>query len=285
MSAKAGIASTSRAATRRRPWRGARSISMSIGYPAAPPKLRIGACSEVQVRAHLGGVPDVRRHELLERARRLALEDECEPDDHRDGEGGDAPEENHDQVWDREEEAEEHRHSRPLEVVRDDDADRQWRTVVHAPILAGPPVDYDHPVPHASITPDDVARAAATIRGTTLRTPVFSSRSLGPGRHLKAELFQRTGSFKARGALNRVRALSAEERERGVISVSAGNHAQALAWAAAREGVDALLVMWATASTAKVAATRGYGAAIDLEAADPAAASTSPGHVSLEDRS
>jgi threonine dehydratase len=127
-------------------------------------------------------------------------------------------------------------------------------------------------MPSAAITPDDVARAAATIRGTTHRTPTFSSRSLGPGRHLKAELFQRTGSFKARGALNRVRALSAEERERGVISVSAGNHAQALAWAAATEGVDALLVMWEGASGAKIAATRGYGATVDLEADGPAAA-------------
>lgn len=127
-------------------------------------------------------------------------------------------------------------------------------------------------MPNVAITPDDIARAAAAIRGATHRTPTFSSRSLGPAQHLKGELFQRTGSFKARGALNRVRALSAEERERGVISVSAGNHAQALAWAAATEGVDALLVMWQGTSTAKVAATRGYGAAIDLESADPAEA-------------
>src|SRR5215467_10524674 len=100
----------------------------------------------------------------------------------------------------------------------------------------------------APVTPDDVRRAAETIRGGIHRTPTFSSRSLGPGHHLKAELFQRTGSFKARGALNRVRRLSSEERERGVISVSAGNHAQALAWAAATEGTDALLVMWQGAS-------------------------------------
>jgi threonine dehydratase len=124
----------------------------------------------------------------------------------------------------------------------------------------------------APVTPDDVARAATAIRGAVHRTPTFSSRSLGPGRHLKAELFQRTGSFKARGALNRVRSLSAEERGRGVISVSAGNHAQALAWAATAEGIDALLVMWQRASTAKVDATRGYGAAVDLEAAGPGAA-------------
>jgi threonine dehydratase len=127
-------------------------------------------------------------------------------------------------------------------------------------------------MPVAPVTPDDVARAAAAIRGAVHRTPTFSSRSLGAGRHLKAELFQRTGSFKARGALNRVRSLSAEERGRGVISVSAGNHAQALAWAAAAEEIDALLVMWQGASKAKVDATRGYGAAVDLESPGPGAA-------------
>jgi threonine dehydratase len=124
----------------------------------------------------------------------------------------------------------------------------------------------------APVTPDDVARAAVAIRGAVHRTPTFSSRSLGPGRYLKAELFQRTGSFKARGALNRIRGLEPGERERGVISVSAGNHAQAVAWAASTEGIDALLVMWQGASSAKVEATRGYGAAIDLEAQGPGAA-------------
>jgi threonine dehydratase len=127
-------------------------------------------------------------------------------------------------------------------------------------------------MPDAPVTPDDVARAAAAIRGLVHRTPTFSSRSLGPGRHLKAELFQRTGSFKARGALNRIRGLAPAERARGVISVSAGNHAQAVAWAAAAEGTDALLVMWQGASSAKVEATRGYGAEVDLEAAGPGAA-------------
>ena len=127
-------------------------------------------------------------------------------------------------------------------------------------------------MPEASVTPDDVQRAAGAIRGAVHRTPTFTSRSLGPGRHLKAELFQRTGSFKARGALNRVRALSPDERRAGVISVSAGNHAQALAWAAATEHLDALLVMWQGASAAKIEATRGYGAAVDLEAPGPGAA-------------
>ena len=124
-------------------------------------------------------------------------------------------------------------------------------------------------MPEAPVTPDDVRRAAEVIRGRVHRTPTFTSRSLGPGQHLKAELFQRTGSFKARGALNRVRSLSAEERARGVISVSAGNHAQALAWAAATEEIDALLVMWQGASEAKIEATRAYGATVDLEAEGP----------------
>ena len=131
---------------------------------------------------------------------------------------------------------------------------------------------YDRAMPEAIVTPDDVQRAAGAIRGAVHRTPTFTSRSLGPRCHLKAELFQRTGSFKARGALNRVRALSPEERRAGVISVSAGNHAQALAWAAATEHLDALLVMWQGASAAKIDATRGYGATVDLEAPGPGAA-------------
>jgi threonine dehydratase len=119
------------------------------------------------------------------------------------------------------------------------------------------------------ITPDDVRAARETIGSDLHRTPVFSSATLGSNVHLKAELFQRTGSFKPRGVLNKLRSLSEEERSRGVIGASAGNHAQALAWCARREGLDALLVMWRTASAAKVAATRGYGAEIDLEAPGP----------------
>jgi threonine dehydratase len=118
------------------------------------------------------------------------------------------------------------------------------------------------------ISVDDVRAARETI-GDLHRTPVFSSRTLGPNVFLKAELFQRTGSFKPRGVLNKLRSLSGEERESGVIGVSAGNHAQALAYGAAVEGLDALLVMWRTASPAKVEATRGYGAQVDLEAEGP----------------
>jgi threonine dehydratase len=121
-------------------------------------------------------------------------------------------------------------------------------------------------------TIDDVRAAAAVIAGRVHRTPVFSSRTLsercGAPVWLKAELFQRVGAFKPRGAFNRVHAMSAEERARGVITISAGNHAQALALAASDEGVDALVLMPADASPAKVAAARGYGATVDLESPD-----------------
>jgi threonine dehydratase len=123
------------------------------------------------------------------------------------------------------------------------------------------------------ISIDDVERAAETIAGRVHRTPLLRSATLsdrlGAEAYLKAELFQRTGSFKARGALNRIAELTDDERKRGVISISAGNHAQALAWAAREAGLDALIVMWQGADALKVAATRGYGAAIDQEAAGP----------------
>jgi threonine dehydratase len=99
---------------------------------------------------------------------------------------------------------------------------------------------------------------------------MLSSRTLGA--RLKCELFQRTGSFKPRGALNKLASLTDDERRRGVIAISAGNHAQAVAFAAAEYGADALVVMWQGASEQKIAATRGYGARVDLEASDPAGA-------------
>jgi threonine dehydratase len=122
------------------------------------------------------------------------------------------------------------------------------------------------------VTRDDVLAAAERIRGRIHRTPTFSSRTLGDQVWLKAELFQKTGSFKPRGVLNKLASLSEEERARGVIGISAGNHAQALAWGAAAEGLDCLVVMWRGASEAKIAATRGYGSTVDLEASDPASA-------------
>jgi len=119
----------------------------------------------------------------------------------------------------------------------------------------------------------DVEAARERIAGRLHRTPTVSSATLSDLTrarvHLKAELFQKTGSFKPRGVLNNLATLTPEEQARGVIGISAGNHAQALAWGAAAEGIDALLVMWQGASEAKIAATRGYGAEVDLVSADP----------------
>jgi len=112
----------------------------------------------------------------------------------------------------------------------------------------------------------DVEQARRTIAGRVHRTPTFSSAALGA--HLKAELFQKTGSFKARGALNRIAALTDDERRRGVVTWSAGNHAQAVAWAAAQYDVDCLAMMWRSANPTKIEAARGYGATVDLEAPD-----------------
>ena len=120
------------------------------------------------------------------------------------------------------------------------------------------------------MTRKDVEEARAVLAGRIHRTPTFGSSALGAS--LKAELFQKTGSFKVRGALNRLAALTPEERERGVVTWSAGNHAQAVAWAAAQEGVDCLVQMWEGVSPFKVDATRGYGATVDISAPDPAAA-------------
>ncbi|HEY7196919.1 MAG TPA: threonine/serine dehydratase [Gaiellaceae bacterium] len=119
----------------------------------------------------------------------------------------------------------------------------------------------------------DVVAASAAIGSRLHRTPLLGSRMLGEAfggtAVLKCELFQRTGSFKARGVLTKLASLSAEEKQRGVISISAGNHACALAYGCALERVDCVVVMWQGASEQKIRAARAYGATVDLEAADP----------------
>ena len=119
---------------------------------------------------------------------------------------------------------------------------------------------------------EEIRAAARRIAGRVHRTPLMTARSLsaeaGCPLVLKAELFQRTGSFKARGALNCLLQLGADELERGVISLSAGNHAAALAFAAREVGTTALIVMPATASAAKVDATRAYGGTVLQTAED-----------------
>jgi threonine dehydratase len=121
-----------------------------------------------------------------------------------------------------------------------------------------------------SVSREDVERAHSLLGERIHRTPTFRSAALGVS--LKAELFQKTGSFKARGALNRLSSLTPEERRSGVVTWSAGNHAQAVAWAAREEGVDCLVEMWEGVSPLKVEVTRGFGATVDLSAPDPAAA-------------
>ena len=119
-------------------------------------------------------------------------------------------------------------------------------------------------------TLEDVVAAQRRIAGRIHRTPLSTLHSLDSivdpplSLYIKEEQRQKTGAFKARGALNRIATLSPEQRERGLVTVSAGNHAAAVAWAAAAEGAQATVVMRKGAVANKVAATRAYGATVDL---------------------
>lgn len=116
------------------------------------------------------------------------------------------------------------------------------------------------------ITLEDVRAAARRIDGVVHRTPVITSRSLDEATGLtvscKAENLQRAGSFKLRGAYNRISSLAPEVRKRGVVAYSSGNHAQAVALAARLLGIPALIVMPEDAPSVKREATEGYGAEI-----------------------
>jgi threo-3-hydroxy-L-aspartate ammonia-lyase len=112
----------------------------------------------------------------------------------------------------------------------------------------------------------DVEAAARRLDGVAHRTPVFTSRTLdglaGGSVHVKAECFQRGGAFKFRGAFNKISSLTEAVRARGVLAYSSGNHAQAVAIAAALLGTRATILMPEDAPAAKREATRGYGAEI-----------------------
>jgi len=113
----------------------------------------------------------------------------------------------------------------------------------------------------------EIREAARRIGGRVHRTPLLSSATIGERAggiclYLKCESLQKTGSFKPRGALNKVLSLSPEERGRGLVTVSAGNHAQAVAWAACAAGAEATVVMPADAPRSKIEAVRGYGGRI-----------------------
>jgi len=113
-----------------------------------------------------------------------------------------------------------------------------------------------------------IRAAAERIRGRIHRTPILSASSIGEragvSLRLKCENFQKTGSFKPRGALNKILTFSAEERAKGLVTVSAGNHAQAVAWAARQDKAPAVVVMPTGASQSKLDAVRGYGAEVIL---------------------
>jgi threonine dehydratase len=115
---------------------------------------------------------------------------------------------------------------------------------------------------------DLLCRAQNRIRGLVHRTPLVRSaalsEALGAKVYLKLELLQKTGSFKPRGAFNKMLSLSAEERRRGVVAVSGGNHAQGVAYAARELGVSAVLAMPAGTPSNYLDATQGYGAEVVL---------------------
>jgi len=119
---------------------------------------------------------------------------------------------------------------------------------------------------------EDVLAARDRVAETTRHTPLEYSHTFsamtGADIHLKLELFQRTGSFKLRGATNRIATLSDQQRENGVVTASAGNHAQGVALAATRIGVDSTIVMPEHAPISKVKATRSYGGTVVLHGED-----------------
>ena len=117
-----------------------------------------------------------------------------------------------------------------------------------------------------AITIDDVREAARRLKGHIHRTPVITSRSFdkasGHRVFFKCENLQRAGAFKIRGALNKLLSLTDEERRRGVVGFSSGNHAQGVALAAKLTGASAIILMPTDAPASKLAATRGYGAEV-----------------------
>ncbi len=130
------------------------------------------------------------------------------------------------------------------------------------------PMPAPTPADTPGVTVDDVRAAAARVAGQVEVTPCVHSRTLsqisGAEVWLKFENLQFTASFKERGALNRLSKLTADERRRGVIAVSAGNHAQGVAYHAQRMGVPAVIVMPRFTPTVKVERTRGFGAEVVL---------------------
>jgi len=122
-----------------------------------------------------------------------------------------------------------------------------------------------------TVTLQDIQVAHKAMQGVVHNTPLDRSQTFsaitGCDVSMKLENLQKTGSFKIRGAFNRIHLLTAAEKKQGVIAASAGNHAQGVAYAARRAGIKATIVMPQTAPLAKVMATRGYGAEVVLSGA------------------
>ena len=120
-----------------------------------------------------------------------------------------------------------------------------------------------------TVTYEDVVEARQTqnnvIRKTTLEFSETFSKICGANVYLKNEYEQKTGSFKIRGAYSKIRSLTEDEKSKGVVAASAGNHSQGVAFASHNEGIPCTIVMPKTASPAKVSATKGYGAKVVLE--------------------
>ena len=119
---------------------------------------------------------------------------------------------------------------------------------------------------------DDVLAARDRVAETSRHTPLVYSHTFsamtGADVHVKQEMLQRTGAFKIRGATNRIATLTDTQREKGVVTASAGNHAQGVALAATRMGVDSIVVMPEDAPISKIKATRSYGAEVILHGVD-----------------
>jgi threonine dehydratase len=130
------------------------------------------------------------------------------------------------------------------------------------------PIDTIQARGSAMLTFKMIYQARQRLHGLVHRTPLVHSRALserlGASVHLKVECLQKTGSFKPRGAFNKMLSLSAEERARGVVAVSGGNHAQGVAYAARELGISAAVVMPESTPRNYVDATRGYGAEVVL---------------------
>ena len=118
----------------------------------------------------------------------------------------------------------------------------------------------------------DIQEARERLRGIAEETPIYLSetfsRRVGRGVRLKSENLQRTGAFKVRGAVNKLTTLSPEDRAAGVVAASAGNHGQAVAWAARQLGIRATIFVPVTAPMAKIDACRNYGAVTEMAGED-----------------